>query len=267
MNKTFYKLRSYLSIMHQLFITDLTIFKQYIVQDSINIIIWFSCITVIVGYAYPAMGMPSAYGTFFAFTLIASEGYWRIWPSCFSLVADLDGDRTIDYLFTLPMPSWLIFVEGALFHAFKTLLFLGITLPLATLLMWGKIEWQLFSPGKFCLIMTIFSLFNGFFYILLSTITDKVEKLRLVGIRIILPMNFLGATEFPWHIVYAKLSPALAYFLLLNPLVYAMEGVHAAALGQDGFLSFWLCAASLASITTLCAYVGIRRFKKQLDMV
>lgn len=257
----------YLNLLWQLCKTDLVVFKQFVLQDIINIFVWFSCFLIVSAYIFPALGMFKKFGEFAAFSLIAAESYWRIWPACFDLVGDLEGDRIIDYYLTLPIPSWLVFIKFVLVNVIKSIVFGFVTFPLSLLILWNKITFDNFSIPKFIAIFLAISLFTGFFFIFLSSITKNVQSLRKIGIRIILPLWFFGAAEFPWKAIYSLVSPKLAYVLLLNPWLYAMEGIHAAALGQAKFLSFWLCLTVLFITSVLFGIIGILKLKRRLDLV
>ena len=58
------------------------------------------------------------------------------------------------------------------------------------------------------------------------------------------PIAFLGCYQFPWEMAYKAVWP-LAIIDLVNPFMYAVEGMRAAVLGQAGFLNYWLCVSML----------------------
>lgn len=258
---------NYLKLFLKLFKTDLVIFRQFIIEDTINIVIWATSLVCVWAYVFPALGMTEKFGALTAFSLVAGESYWRIWPSSFSLIADLEGNKTISYYFSLPLPSWLVLLKEVVLHAFKSIVYCFVTIPLITILLWYRLDWSTFSIPKFIVIFLIISLFTGSFFIVLASFTNKLHNIRKIGIRALFPLWFFGAAEFPWKTIHSSAYSKLSYILLANPLVYAMEGIHAAALGQEGFLPFWLCATVLFLISLLFSSIGIMRFKKRLDIV
>jgi len=259
------KLLQYTNVCWQLFRSDLVVFRQFIVEDLINLFTWFSSFLIVFAYVYPELGMFKEFGEFMVFSLIAAESYWRIWPSCFELINDLNGDKVINYYFTLPAPFWLVFVKTILFHIFKSIIFCCFTLSLGIVILWNKINWSNFSTIKFILIFLTISLFTGCFFIFLSSFAKNIKNVRKIGIRIILPLWFFGSGEFPWKTIYSNLSPKLAYILLANPLTYAMEGIHSATLGNTQFLPFWLCLTTLLLFSGFFGIIGILKLKKRLD--
>lgn len=261
------RLARYGHIFWQLFYTDLLVFLPQLRGDAINIIIWLSSLLVLWTYIFPLLGVMKDFGSFTGFTLVASESYWRMWPTTFEFINDLDGNRAIDYDLTLPLPSWLIFVKSIVLYTFKSIIFGFITFPCVVFLIGNELDWALFSWPKFITIFLSICLFTGCFFILLASIAKNRNNLRKIGLRIIFPVWFFGAGQFPWQVIYDKVSPKVAYLLLLNPWVYAMEGIHTATLGGQGFLPFWICVIALIAIAILFGVLGIARLKKRLDTI
>ncbi len=261
------RLARYWHIFWQLFQTDLLAFWPQLWDDTLNKTIWLCSLLVLSAYIFPLLGLMKTFGAFTGFALIASESYWRMWPTTFEFINDLDGERSIDYLLTLPIPSWLIFVQTIALYIFKSIIFVFITFALTILILWNEIDWALFSWPKTIAIFMVISLFAGCFFILLSSIAQNRKDLHKIGFRIIFPLWFFGATQFPWQVVYDKISPKLACVLLANPWVYAMEGMHAATMGQKGFLPFWICVIVLLVTSFLFGILGIVRLMRRLDTI
>ena len=261
------RIKSYSYLLWQLFKTDMVVFRQNIVSDVVNILVWVGSLGLIFTYIFPLLGMETKYSALLIFSNIAGISYWKIWEGSFNLIADLEGDKTIEYYLTLPIPSWLVFVKMVLVHTFKALVFFAITFPIFKLLLWNHLSLANFSLPKFALMILVIGLFTGSFQIFLASFIKNVNDVEKVGIRVILPLWFFGGTNFPWKVLYNSLSPKLAYFALANPLIFAMEGAHGAALGQTGFLPFGLCVVALLAISTIFGAIGILRFKRRLDLV
>lgn len=247
--------------------TDMLILRHEAVEKIINIIVWIGGLIIATAYALPAFGLSQDYGAFIAYSAILGEGYWRIWTAASNLISDLEGNKEINYYVTLPAPSWLFFLKEAVMHAVKSTFFCIVTFALCKLILGTKMGFAHFSLPKFCLIFIVSSFFIGAFYLLLASFTKSVASSDSIGVRILFPLWFLGAAEFPWSIMKQTLSPAIAYAALANPVLYGMEGIHAAALGQNGYLNFWLCVAVVLICSIVTGYVAIRRFMKRLDLV
>ena len=110
------------------------------------------------------------------------------------------------------------------------------------------------------------NIFIGFFSIFVASIVKDMGHINKVGIRILFPMWIFGGGQFPWKTIYS-LSPKFAYVVFVNPLLYMSEGIHAAVLGQEGYLPFWICLIALWIFTGAFGWLGIARLKKRLDFV
>ncbi|MDZ4151492.1 hypothetical protein, partial [Methylicorpusculum sp.] len=76
LNKTIKKYTAWGTTFWYLFLTDLAIFKQYVLEKILDICIWFTCMVIATTYVYPAFGMSDQFGEFFAFSIIAGESIW-----------------------------------------------------------------------------------------------------------------------------------------------------------------------------------------------
>jgi len=260
-------LKNYALTFWQIFLTDLNLFKQDFLSKLINICVWMGLIVAVTAYVFPAMGMIPMFGEFIAFSQIAGEGFWKIWPNSFSLIADIEGSKTINNLLRLPIPSWLVFIEKALFHTFKSLTFTIFTLPLAKIIIWHKMSFTYFSIAKFLLIIIIANIFYGFLYLFLASFTKNKNSVEMIGIRVLFPLWFMGSTSFPWKVLQNSVSKNAAYINLLNPLTYCMEGIHSAALNSNDYLNYWICVGMIIIFTLIAGIIGIKRFQKRLDVV
>jgi len=75
-----------------------------------------------------------------------------------------------------------------------------------------------------------------------------------------------GGYMYSWYAVY-HVSPLIGYAHLINPVLYVMEGMRAAVLGQEGYLPFWFSFTALFAFTVVIAWDALRRLRKRLDCV
>jgi ABC-type polysaccharide/polyol phosphate export permease len=75
-----------------------------------------------------------------------------------------------------------------------------------------------------------------------------------------------GGSTFPLNAVQ-KVSPFIAKLLLLNPIIYAYEGLRASVLGQAGYLNIWFCFAMLWLTSLSLGFFALNRLKHRLDFV
>jgi len=256
----------YMHLFGLLLKVDLIILLKIVVGKIINILFWSSSIVIVATYIFPKLGMTETFGQFMVVSSIVAHSYWGIWNSTYMLMKDLEGDNEISYKLTLPMPSWLVILQYAIKHSVVKFLPSLIVLPFFKIILGSRMDLSHFSFFKFLFIFVTICLFTGFFFICIAGFVRSTSRVENVGIRLLFPLWFFGATQHSWGIMHA-INPTIGYFSLLNPLVYAMEGIHSAVLGPSEYLPFWTCAVALWGFILIFSVVGVVRLKKRLDFV
>ncbi len=75
------------------------------------------------------------------------------------------------------------------------------------------------------------------------------------------PMIFFGCTYYPWSAL--KTFPILQRIVLINPLVYASEGMRATLVPQFPHLSTIAVFVALIFFDVVFLMVGLRQFDKK----
>jgi len=260
------KVKSYFYLFGLLLKVDLFILLRIIVGKMINILFWSSSIVVVATYIFPKLGMTETFGQFMVVSSIVAGAWWGMWDSTYMFMKDLEGDNEISYKLALPLPSWLIILQYAIKHAMVRFLPSLIVLPFFKIMLGSRMDLSQFSFFQFLLMFVTICLFTGFFFVCVASFVRSTDTVDNVGIRLLFPMWFFGATQYSWSIMHS-INPTIGYFTLLNPLVYAMEGIHSAVLGSQAYISFWSCAVALWGFIILFGFIGIVRLKKRLDFV
>jgi ABC-2 type transport system permease protein len=260
------QLTNYITTLWYLLASDFKIYKRTIGDKIINFTIWLVTIVGTTVYLLPAFGLKASYSSFFAASLVGTAGLFEVFPSVSRLIHDFEGNNIIANYLILPIPSWLVFIRSILFYAANAASLSIWVIPLTKLLLWQRFDLSHISIGKFLLIFCLGNLFYGSFVIWIASRVMGIEKIGTVYMRFVFPMWFLGGFQFSWLVLY-NFSPAFAYLDLLNPMMYIMEGMRAAVLGQEGSLNFWLCAFMLTFFIALFGAHGILRLKKRLDFI
>ena len=78
---------------------------------------------------------------------------------------------------------------------------------------------------------------------------------------VVAPMIFFGCTYYPWSALAN--FPIMQKIVLINPLVYASEGLRAALVPQFQHLPLYAVFAGLIGFNALLLTVGLRQFHKK----
>lgn len=255
-------LLTHLQVFWHLLVRSFVIFKPEIKDKVANCLIWTTITTLVFAWLMPTV--PDNYGTFILMSAAASWGFFSTVMNIATVIGDLDGDKTIFYELTLPLPQWMVFTKIGFANAICSFIIAILVVPIGKLCLWNSIDLTHFSFAKFYLIIFLSCLFYGFFSLLIASITKNLYKLDNIWLRVIFPMWFLGCYQFSWQNMH-DISPQLAYLNLLNPVTYAMEGARAASLDPSLSLPYWNCVAALCGFIVVAGVVGIYFMKKRLD--
>ncbi len=257
---------TYKKIFFDLIKEDIHLLSQTLFDKTINGLIWVVSTVAISAYILPALGVSASYGAFMAVGTIVGCGGFEIVTQMVNMLADFDGDKKITYHLTLPIPNWLLLVKMGLVFAFNSLFISTVSFFTCKLVLWHSFNISIINYPRFILAGLLISLFFGFFTLFLVSITKSLMHLDNVFMRMAFPLWMLGGFQFSW-MVLSSYSHSFALLNLLNPYTYATEALRAAALGQEGYLPFWLSILGLCFFIGLFAVLGIGRLKKRLDFV
>lgn len=241
-------------------------YKKTFRDDLINKVTWIVCVLAIATYIWPSVGMSESFGVFMALGSLVSCCFWDSWGLSAQFVADMEGERVINYYSTLPLPAWLFFAKQIVFYAVRSMVPALIMVPLSKLILWDKLDLTSLYLGKFLIIFVLTSIFCATLSLCMTSLVRDMSSIDNISIRFLFPMWFFGGSQFSWYTFYG-VSPLFAYINLLNPLVYAMEGMRVAFLGQSGYLPFWVCVGMLVLYSFMLGFIGIKRLIRRLDCV
>jgi ABC-2 type transport system permease protein len=87
------------------------------------------------------------------------------------------------------------------------------------------------------------------------------QHIGLMFSMVMTPMIFFGCTYYPWSAL--NTFPILQKIVLINPLVYASEGLRATLAPQFSHLSTTVVIVALLFFDVLLLVVGLRQFEKK----
>ncbi len=87
------------------------------------------------------------------------------------------------------------------------------------------------------------------------------QHVGLMFSMLLTPMIFFGCTYYPWSAL--KTFPILQRIVLINPLVYASEGMRATLVPQFPHLSTIAVFVALIFFDVVFLMVGLRQFDKK----
>ncbi|NGX46827.1 MAG: hypothetical protein K1000chlam3_00193 [Chlamydiae bacterium] len=253
-------------IFWQLMRKDLRQFRRVYPGNFFDTCFLFFTNVVIFGYFMPKLGVSTNYGPFILVGAIASFGLFNIIAHVGELVFDIEGDRTITFKLSMPVPYWVIFGQLAVKWAFTNLLICTPLFLVGKVFLWENFDLTKINLLQLILIFPTAYLFFGFFSLWLTGMIKKPHNLSSLFLRFVNPLFMFGGYFFTWQTSF-KLAPAIGYAILIDPMIYVMEGMRAACLGQEGYLPFWNCFFALWGFILVLGSHAILSLKKRLDCV
>lgn len=220
------------------------------------------------GYVFPKInqnfGGQANFATLLLPGLIATSAVFTgISSVAQPLAIDLGVLREIDDRVMAPMPVWLVGLEKVLFGAVQSMLAGLIVFPLAYFIPATPVTvhvhnwWLLIAVGVLtCLTSGALGLFLG------SAI--RPDQIGVMYGILVVPLTFLGCVYFPWRALSS--IGWLHILVLINPLVYASEGMRAALTPQVSHMQPVVFLLAATGICLLLLASGLRLFMRRVLM-
>jgi len=135
-----------------------------------------------------------------------------------------------------------------------------VVIPLAWLVLRPGVEISIGTPLTFAVIIGLVAGFSACGGLALGCSINQ-QHIGLMFSMVMTPMIFFGCTYYPWSAL--KTFPILQKVVLINPLVYASEGMRATLAPQFSHLSITVVILALLFFDVLLLVVGLRQFEKE----
>lgn len=256
---------SYLNICKNIVYADLLTFRYTLLDKCIDVGIWVILTMVVTSYIMPYFGLHN-FGVFQLGGILAAIGLFELYASAVELVVDFEGNRTINYILTLPIPSWMAIVSKGVYYFIVYTTLTLCMFPIGKLSLWHQLDLTQINYFKFFISIITQNIFYACFVLWCSSIIPHMNAFGSVWARYIFPMWFMGGFQFSWISLH-QVMPFISYINLLNPMIYITEMIRVSLLGQADYINFWLSLMAILVFSAICLAVGIRNLKRRLDFV
>ena len=230
------------------------IFLQTFLQPLLFVFIFGR---VMVGSGY----MPQAYKSLLLPGIIAiTMVFTGIWAVAMPLIAEFQWTREIEDRLLAPIDISWIAIEKVIAGMIQALVAGLVVIPLAWLVLRPGVEINIGSPLLFIAIILLVSAFSACGGLALGCSINQ-QHIGLMFGMVITPMIFFGCTYYPWNAL--DKFPLLQKAVLINPLVYASEGLRAMLVPTSPHLATWAVLGALVVFDVVLLVVGLRQFDKK----
>jgi ABC-2 type transport system permease protein len=176
------------------------------------------------------------------------------------MVADFGWTLEIEDRLLAPVPTWVIAAEKVIAGTAQGVIAALFVLPVARLIM-GPIGGHDFAHLGVVAGMTLLGAFTFSAFGLVLGTAIRGEQIGLMFGLIVAPMIFFGCAYYPW--TGLSRVPVLKYAVLVNPLVYAAEGMRGVLTPQLPHMAILTVVAALLVLTFLFWVLGLRSFMRR----
>jgi len=183
-----------------------------------------------------------------------------VWAVAMPLIGEFQFTHEIEDRLLAPIEmSWLA-IEKVFFGAAQAVVAGLAVIPAAWVLLRPGVELNLHSPATFAGITVLVALLSACGGLALGCSIDQT-KIGLMFSLVLTPMIFFGCTYYPWSALAN--FPILQKVVLVNPLVYASEGLRGTLVPQFPHLPIIAVLLGLLIFDLLFLLVGLRQFRKK----
>ena len=183
-----------------------------------------------------------------------------VWAVAMPLIAEFQFTREIEDRLLAPIEiSWLA-IEKVFFGTFQALIAGLAVIPAGWLLLRPGVGLNLRSPLSFACVTLLVALFSACGGLALGCSMNQTH-IGLMFSMVLTPMIFFGCTYYPWSALAH--FPILQKVVLVNPLVYASEGLRGTLVPQFPHLAVLAVFVALAVFDALFLGIGLRQFHRK----
>jgi len=183
-----------------------------------------------------------------------------IWAVAMPLIAEFQFTREIEDRLLAPMDiSWLA-IEKVVAGTLQALAAGLVVIPIGWLLLRPGINISFQRPLVFVAVALLVAMFSSAGGLALGCTVNQTH-IGLMFALVVAPMIFFGCTYYPWSALVK--FPLLQKLVLINPMVYASEGLRGALVPQYPHLSLTAVLVAMVIFNTFFIAVGLRQFHKK----
>lgn len=183
-----------------------------------------------------------------------------IWAVAMPLIGEFQFTREIEDRLLAPMEISWVAIEKVVFGTMQALLAGLMVIPCAWLLLRPGVQLNLHSPLLFVVMALLVALFSAVGGLALGCSIDQTH-IGLMFSLVVAPMIFFGCAYYPWSAL--NNFPIMQKIVLINPLVYASEGLRGTLVPQFPHLPMAAALAGLVFFDTVLLSFGLHRFHKK----
>ena len=176
------------------------------------------------------------------------------------LITEFQFTREIEDRLLAPIDTGWLAVEKIAAGMIQATLAGLVVIPAAWALMGSGVNLDFGHPVEFILVALLVALFSSAGGLALGCSIGQTQ-IGLMFSLVLAPMMMFGCAYYPWKALDS--FPVLQYAVLINPLVYASEGLRGALVPAAPHINTMLVIGALAVIDVGLLYLGLKKFQNK----
>lgn len=176
------------------------------------------------------------------------------------LITEFQFTREIEDRLLAPIANGWLAVEKVVAGMIQALVAGLVVIPAAWLTLGSGVHLSFAQPVEFAAICLLVALFASAGGLALGCSVGQTQ-IGLMFSLVLAPMMMFGCAYYPWSFLAA--FPVLQYAVLVNPLVYASEGLRGALVPQVPHIALWIVMVAMAAIDLVLIVVGLKKFQQK----
>ena len=177
------------------------------------------------------------------------------------LITELQFTKEIEDRLLAPMQNHWVAVEKIVAGMVQALVSGLVVIPAAWLLMGSGVHINLDNVGLFAAICLLVALFSSAGGLALGCSIGQTQ-IGLMFSLVVAPMMMFGCAYYTWGSL-AAVSKVLQYAVLVNPLVYASEGLRGALVPQVPHIPPLAVVCALIAMDLSVLVLGLTKFRQK----
>lgn len=183
-----------------------------------------------------------------------------VWAVAMPLIGEFQFTHEIEDRLLAPIEIHWLAIEKVCFGAAQAIVSGLAVIPAAWLLLRPGVELSLQSPLKFAGVTLLVALMSASGGLALGCSIGQTQ-IGLMFSMVLTPMIFFGCIYYPWSALAT--FPILQKVVLVNPLVYASEGLRGTLVPQFPHLPIIVVFLALVVFDLLLLAIGLRQFQRK----
>ncbi len=251
--------RTFFALLHR----DLLVSVRDLFSFLVRTLIQPAFLVVILGNVMPRLGLvaPDLTTIMLPGMIALSMLFAGMQAVAMPLIFEFGYTKEIEDRLLAPIGLRTIAVEKIVMGALQAILAGLAILPIAVYLMYGQVGLDFSQPFILGTVVLGIAIVSAAFGLFLGALVEP-QKIGLTMSAIVAPILFFGCTYYPWRGLQAV--GWLQKLVLVNPLVYASEGLRAALTPQVPHMGLRNIYLGLVASVVVFVSLGIRGFCKRL---